>query len=157
MKNYFMNLWKHEIEIAGPNSERNSKLRTYKIFGANNLEIKKYLTVPLRFKDRQRLTKFRCSDHNLEIEVGRHKGIEVNDRQCQICDLNRVEDEAHFLCECPAYAAHREVLYKVTGINSTSNEAHFQDLMQSNEPSVVGALSNFLKEASDIRRNHLGQ
>ena len=109
------------------------------------------------FKDRQRLTKFRCSDHNLEIEVGRHKGIEVNDRQCQICDLNRVEDEAHFLCECPAYAAHREVLYKVTGINSTSNEAHFQDLMQSNEPSVIGALSTFLKEASDIRRNHLGQ
>ena len=65
--------------------------------------------------------------------------------------------KAHFLCECPAYAAHREVLYKVTGINSTSNEAHFQDLMQSNEPSVIGALSNFLKEANDIRRNHLGQ
>ena len=40
MKNFFMNLWKHEIEIAGPNSERNSKLRTYKIFGANNLEVK---------------------------------------------------------------------------------------------------------------------
>ena len=40
MKNYFMNLWKHEIEIAGPNSERNSKLRKYKIFGANNLEVK---------------------------------------------------------------------------------------------------------------------
>ena len=158
MKNYFLNLWKHEIEIAGPNSERNSKLRTYKIFGTNNLEIKKYLTAPLRFKDRQRLTKFRCSDHNLEIEVGRHKGVEVNDRQCQICDLHRVEDEAHFLCECPAYAAHREVLYKVTGIiNSTSNEAHFQDLMQSNEPSVIEALSNFLKEASDIRRNHHGQ
>ena len=25
----------------------------YKIFGANNLEVKKYLTVPLGFKDRQ--------------------------------------------------------------------------------------------------------
>ena len=46
---------------------------------------------------------------------------------------------------------------QVTGIiNSTSNEAHFQDLMQSNEPSVIEALSNFLKEASDIRRNHHG-
>ena len=56
---------KHEIEIAGPNSERNSKLRTYKIFGANQ-------AIPLRFKDRPRLTKFRSSDHNLEIEVGRH-------------------------------------------------------------------------------------
>ena len=152
-----MNLWKHEIEIAGPNSERNSKLRTYKIFGANNLEVKKYLTVPLRFKDRQRLTKFRCSDHNLEIEVRRHKGVDVNDCQCQICDLCRVEDEYHFLCECPAYESHREVLYKVTGINPTSNEARFKELMQSNEPSVIEALSNFLKVASDIRKNHQEQ
>ena len=36
-----------------------------------------------------------------------------------------------------AYEAHREVLYKVTGINSTSNEARFKELMQSNEPSVI--------------------
>ena len=111
MKNYFMNLWKHEIEIAGPNCERNNKLRTYKIFGANNLEVKKYLTVPLRFKDRC-LSKFRCSDHNREIKVGRHKGVDVNDRQCQICDLCRVEDEYHFLCECPGYEAHRKYCIK---------------------------------------------
>ena len=60
-------------------------------------------------------------------------------------------------CECSAYEAHREVLYKVTGIIPTSNEAHFKELMQSNEPSAIEALSNFLKEASDIRRNHQGR
>ena len=88
---------------------------------------------------------------------GRHKGVYVNDRQCRICDLCRTEDESHFLCECPAYEAHKEVLYKVTGINSTSNEARSKDLTQSNEPNVIEALSIFLEEVSDIRRSNQTQ
>ena len=75
MKNYSMNQWTHELEIAGPKSARNNKLHAYKIFGANNLEIEKYLTISLSFKDRQCLTKFTCSDHNLEIEVRQRKGV----------------------------------------------------------------------------------
>ena len=40
---------------------------------------------------------------------------------------------------------------------SSSNEARFKDLVQSNEASVIEALSNFLKETSDTRRNHQEQ
>ena len=67
------------------------------------------------------------------------------------------EFQYHFLCDCPAYEAHGELLYKLSGIFSTSNEARFKDSMESNEPSFIEALSNFLKEASDIRRNHQGR
>ena len=105
----------------------------------------------------QRLTKFRCSDHNFEIEVRRHKGVEVNNRQCQMCELGKVEDEFHFLCECSVYATHREPLYNVTGVNSTPNEAFSNDLMPSSEHSVIQALSNILKQASDIRKYHQNQ
>ena len=46
---------------------------------------------------------------------------------------------------------------KVAGKISTSNEARFKELMQSNESSVIEAFSKFLKEASAIRRNHQGR
>ena len=60
-------------------------------------------------------------------------------------------------CFSKEQASHREVLCKVTDINSTSNEARFKELMQSNEPSVVEALSNLLKVANNIRKNHQEQ
>jgi hypothetical protein len=39
----------------------------------------------LHFKIRQLLTKFRLSDHSLEIELGRCKNIPRNQRHCKFC------------------------------------------------------------------------
>ena len=47
------------------------------------------------------LSRFRCGCHALHIDTGRWAGI---DRLCQVCHSSQeVEDEHHFIFECPAY------------------------------------------------------
>ena len=55
------------------------------------------------FKHRRAIAKFRCSDHSLEIEKGRHKGIPRHARTCTLCHNDQIEDEEHFLVLCNAY------------------------------------------------------
>jgi hypothetical protein len=50
-----------------------SKLKSY-------IKLEDYLKSERHFKNRQLLTKFRLSDHNLEIELGRCKNIPRNQR-----------------------------------------------------------------------------
>ena len=49
------------------------------------------------------LTKLRISNHKLNIETGRYKKpfIPRENRLCDMCN-DRVEDEAHFMFECPS-------------------------------------------------------
>ena len=56
---------------------------------------------------------FRVSAHRLEVETGRwHKPVAVpfNERKCRTC-LNCLEDEFHFLLECPLYHELRKNIY----------------------------------------------
>ena len=39
--------------------------------------------------------------NDLEVEMGRRKGLVRAQRTCQVCGM--VEDEAHVLCECGIY------------------------------------------------------
>ena len=78
------------------------KLRFYKTF-KQEFAREKYLDDINCFQIRKIITKFRCSDHRLEIELGRHgKGTPEVERRCKIC-LGNVETETHFLAECPLY------------------------------------------------------
>ena len=47
--------------------------------------------------------RFRCSAHKLDFEEGRYRNIERNNRLCQCCQMNVIEDEFHFLLVYPAY------------------------------------------------------
>ena len=79
-----------------------SKLRSYKLF-KDSFTREPYLKILNCFQLRKVVAKFRCSDHRLEIEMGRHKKIKVEERICQLCKCD-VETETHFLQECPVYA-----------------------------------------------------
>ena len=52
---------------------------------------------------RRTLAKFRCSDHTLEMEFGRHKGVPEKDRIYRRCSVNCIENDEHFLLTCNAY------------------------------------------------------
>ena len=41
------------------------------------------------------------SDHMLHIEKGRYNKTAREQRICQYCDQNKVEDEEHFFLHCP--------------------------------------------------------
>ena len=100
----YYNKWRHGIENS-------SKLSIYSTF--KNLEWEVYLNTGNIKKSRVRaaLTRFRCSSHVLNIEMGRRNCILLEHRLCAFCENNGmvvIEDEYHFLLHCPRYNTIRE-------------------------------------------------
>jgi hypothetical protein len=89
LKDQYYQCWHADIN-------RNSKFTTYCLFKQVNV-FENNLSVIKCSKFRIALTKFRCSNHMLEIETGRHNRCE---RVCKLCK-NVDEDEYHFLLVCP--------------------------------------------------------
>ena len=87
MRNIFTEFWNSELSMAGIGSVRNNKLRTYKQF-KNKFALENYLIVTSNFDNRKLIAKFRCSDHELMIEKGRHKKLMLR-RDFAICALKR--------------------------------------------------------------------
>ena len=54
-------------------------------------------------KNRNVIRNLRISTHKVNIETGRYKGINRDERICELCILNTVETEIHFLTECPTF------------------------------------------------------
>ncbi len=60
----------------------------------------------------------------LNIETGRWAGTQADERVCNKCRNGNIEDEVHFLCDCPEYESCRVVLYE----SARSTCAEFYDL-----------------------------
>ena len=70
-----------------------------------------YLDLTTRTSERRVLTKLRISNHKLMIELGRYNQISRDNRLCQICGSNQIEDEIHFLFHCSKYSILRDNFY----------------------------------------------
>ena len=84
-------------------------------FSANDMmTFKCIITVHLftsfQYKSAQKTHKLRCSDHDLHIEIGRHKNLRLDKRLCKHCDSQDVEDKIHFLFRCNKYAQIRDAM-----------------------------------------------
>jgi hypothetical protein len=86
----------------------------------------KYLHIINNFTLRRAITKLRISSHRLKIETGRYLKLEANKRLCNKCDLNKIEDEIHFLLECPSTSTDRQVLIDM--INNNCNNFQYLNL-----------------------------
>ena len=84
-----------------------SKLRLYRKI-KTRLVLEDYLTEFDREKRRQ-LTMIRGGTNNLRIERGRWVGEREEERVCNVCLGEVVEDEKHFLLGCPMYVREREL------------------------------------------------
>ena len=62
--------------------------------------------------ERSLLAQLRIGVLPLKIETGRYNNVKVEDRMCELCDLD-IEDEKHFVCSCPIYAAIREEILPI--------------------------------------------
>jgi hypothetical protein len=89
----------YEKQLTGKLSLNNdsSKLFLYSKL-KSDIKLEEYLKSERNFKNRQLLTKFRLSDHNLEIELGRYKNIPRNQRHCKFCKT--LDAEFHFFFDC---------------------------------------------------------
>ena len=96
--------WKEKL------SKKPGKLKTYSKF-KTEFKMEPYLLVIKNKAHRMSLSQLRCSSHKLNIETGRYKNIDCNDRLCTFCTTNEIEDEEHFLCTCKFYETERMQLF----------------------------------------------
>ena len=108
----------------------------------SELRFEEYLNIP-NFEIRKTIAKLRCSDHQLEIEKGRHKKIPREDRLCKLCSNKVVETEEHFLLQCSFYDA----------LKAGYNITYTIDTLFENTNLVK--LGEYLILAFDKRKSHL--
>ena len=101
---------------------------------------KAYLNIVTVKKFRRALSRLRMSSHRLEVEMGRWKRpvkVAYGERKCRVCGV--LEDEFHFLIECPIYVNLRAKyikryyyispsMYKLVELFSTNNNRDIQNL-----------------------------
>ena len=71
----------HGLSQDGSSDNEGNKLHSYSLY-KTLFRLEPYLQMQDR-NARRTLAKFHCSDHTLEIEVGRHKGVPEKDRICR--------------------------------------------------------------------------
>ena len=107
----FVDTWKRNLFDDSRKNGGGNKLRTYRIF-KTEFNLEKYLEVLSDFTLRRALSKFRLSDHNLGIELGRRckPKLPVQERTCQRCNSNEIDDEFHLLFSCKSHISERMLL-----------------------------------------------
>ena len=131
-----------------------NKLSTYCTF-KTTLEPERYLSCITDRKYITALAKFRCSNHNLNIESGRHCGIDITERICGYCSLSNVheiEDEYHFLCKCPLLNDLRSELIPFL-LNCSYYD--FTKAMSSSQTKNLISIAKFIFFAMIFRKNYL--
>ena len=110
-----------------------------------------YLLLLPNLKHMSTIARFRMSSHTLAIETGRHAKPKIakEERKCTYCNLDDVEDEKHFLLQCPLYNKERLSLFSslVLNVSAMSQGDVFVYLLSSKEPTTVKALGTFLHNA----------
>ena len=113
--------------ISINDSTLNPKLRVFKLF-KQEFKPEPYLSQPHNLHHTLALVRFRISSHNLCIETGRYTRpyTPKENRICIYCKSNEVEDEMHFLLDCPLYIQERIKLLNVI----IPLVPHYEDLTQ---------------------------
>ena len=106
------------------------------------------------------LAKFRMSSHQLHIETGRYKGLNIENRTCKLCNTNTVENECHMFSVCPFYEDARNTLF----VELTKNCKNFPQLSDINkmiwalsnpEPEICKLIAKYIHDCFKIRESHV--
>ena len=118
----------------------------------DEFEMASYLSIILTKSLRICLTKIRTSSHILRVESGRHGRIRIprNERFCIYCDMNCIEDEYHFIIECPFYYSLRKK-YIEKKYYVRPSMFKFISLMKSVEYNTIQKVCTFIKFAFNKR------
>ena len=155
--NTLQNFYKKNVftELDNIKTSNSGKLLFYsQIKDTSKYELQDYLKFPIQKPIRASLTKLRISAHPLEIESGRYqKPLKPKDtRFCQTC-ITLVEDEYHFIYECPVYHSLRLKFYPAFS-NLNPNESiidHCRKLLNPDNVVQSRRLCEFLHECFKLR------
>ena len=144
--------WQENIE----NVQINPKSRTYQLFKKTH-DFEPYLHIT-NSKLRSAIAKFRTSAHSLEIERGRYAKPKtpVEKQICNVCDHKAVEDEFHFLIQCPLYQEERIKMFaaydtEIGSINVLSDVEKFILIMSTKSIKMLISLGSFIANSMEKR------
>lgn len=151
-KNYFENLIHDKMQ----NIDEKSKLYLYKNL-KQNLRFEDYLRTS-NFTYRKLITKLRISDHNLNIEKGRHTNIPREQRLCLKCKT--LENEKHFILDCKLNMELRNNFFNNLDFNFSvkdlSDEEKLIFILNPSTPSQVNKLGSYIKRSLELRTGDTG-
>lgn len=115
------------------------KLRTYRTF-KSVFGLEPYVSICMNNKYRSVIAQLRSGILPLEVETGRWRGIELENRLCQLCSSGCVEDEAHFLFSCDFYTNERQRFAQqcCENFDNLTTSEKFVMLMQENNVLTFG-------------------
>ena len=150
MKQKYISHWNQTLQ----NSQKLSFYNTIK----NNYSPSTYLDLTRKNPLRKTLVKLRISCHKLRIETGRYDNIPRNERICNFCNCNKIEDETHFLLDCPAYSQVRGIFFskiesKLPLLRLLPRETLLSHLMNSTDYFVNIKLISFISACFELRDN----
>ena len=175
LQNIYSCLWNDLIS----NQTCDDKLRTYSKF-KQEFELENYI-VSVPFSRRRLFTKLRISSHHLAIEKGRHMPLpKRDDIKCDFCThvknnctcnrfkYNRlchfccvVEDEKHFMLNCPVYDKERlEFFNNISNIFtfdlSASDDSCFINIMNyfNGDIELAPLVCDFVNTCFDLRKHY---
>ena len=138
---------------------KSDKLRYYNLYKSDK-DTEDYVKLPVLKYHRSLFAQFRCGILPLQIEVGRFKNMQLHERICPICH-SAVEDEVHFLCQCPLYNHLRNPLFNCAR-KAEPTFPHmdlldkFVYLMSNHQRNIMKYLSQAVPLRSDSLYNHTG-
>ena len=141
IKSDFIRYWKSRIS----NPELEKKLSLYSKI-KTDFQVDPYTELP--FRERQIVSKMLCVSHKLEVETGRYQDIPRERRVCKLCHLDKVEDEEHFITECPAYDTIREQYLGCNNLTDIKNLLSGSDALR---------VATFLRKAYALREQILDE
>ena len=101
------------------------------------------------------LSKFTLSDHELNIETGRHHNIKRDERYCPFCNDNSIEDEYYILFQCSKYFEERNTLFLKIGhtlsAGKLDNDEKQKVIFSINDPAVNLYVATYIKKCAEIR------
>ena len=103
------------------------------------------------------LAKFITSNHNLEIETGRHRDKLLSERLCKFCEKMGdivIEDEFHFLLTCEMYSELRKTLLPCIAQRRVNFDL-FIELMSTTDVHIVRQLAVLVYKGFVLRKKHL--
>ena len=112
-----------------------------------------YLSAMKCWSNRRLLSRFRSGCHGLRVDTGRWEGnvhLDRGDRLCLVCNSSQaVEDEQHFLFDCPAYAPVR-----VQSADLFQQVCTVADFLSKTEPNARGG---FIRNWVSLRSRILNE
>ncbi len=87
-----------------------SKLDVYRDI-KKQFGVEKYLELNMSRYEKSLLSQLRYGVLPLRVETGRFVNESREKRICNLCDMNCIEDQFHFMFQCPLYDRYREELF----------------------------------------------